>query len=69
MICLIWAFFRLPETKGFSFSVLFANRVPARKFKWAVVDERIHTTVARQSTEKVDEKALEHEIPVARLDV
>lgn len=37
----IWAFFRLPETKGRSYEdldILFANRVPARKFKNYEVD-------------------------------
>ena len=36
LICLTWAFFRLPETGGFSFAeldILFANKVPTRKFK------------------------------------
>jgi hypothetical protein len=36
IICMIWTFFRLPETGGFSFAdldILFANRVPTRKFK------------------------------------
>lgn len=40
VICFTWAFFRLPETGGFSFAeldILFANRVPARKFKKAAV--------------------------------
>lgn len=37
----IWAFFRLPETKGRSFhelDVLFAKKVPARQFASYVVD-------------------------------
>jgi SP family general alpha glucoside:H+ symporter-like MFS transporter len=36
LICLTWTFFRLPETGGFSFAeldILFANKVPTRKFK------------------------------------
>lgn len=36
LIVLVWAFFRLPETKGRSFEqldVLFARKVPARRFK------------------------------------
>ncbi|WRT64889.1 uncharacterized protein IL334_001825 [Kwoniella shivajii] len=39
-VCMLWAFFRLPETSGRSFTeleILFANRVPARKFKHTVV--------------------------------
>jgi SP family general alpha glucoside:H+ symporter-like MFS transporter len=37
-----WSFFRLPETKDRAFhelDVMFADRVPARKFKTYVVDE------------------------------
>ncbi|ORY20871.1 trehalose transport-related protein [Naematelia encephala] len=36
LVCFTWAFFRLPETQGFSFAeldILFANKVSARKFK------------------------------------
>lgn len=38
----IWAYFRLPECKGRSYrelDILFARRVPARKFRLTVVDE------------------------------
>lgn len=37
----IWAFFRLPEVKGRTYEeldILFANRVPARKFATTTVD-------------------------------
>lgn len=37
----IWAYWRLPETKGRTFEeldILFAKRVPARKFKSYQVD-------------------------------
>jgi len=37
-LALIWAFFRLPETKGFTFAeldLLYENRVAARDFKKA----------------------------------
>lgn len=40
-LCLIWAFFRLPEPKGRSYAeldLLFEQKVSARKFKGAVVD-------------------------------
>ena len=40
-VMLVWGFFRLPETKGRSYDeldVLFAKKVPARKFKSTVVD-------------------------------
>lgn len=39
-ILLVWSYFRLPETRGRSFDeldILFAKRVPARKFKDYVV--------------------------------
>lgn len=45
----VWAFFRLPETKGRSFEeldVLFANEVPARKFKQQCVDAYNEQTLA-----------------------
>ncbi|OCF40903.1 hypothetical protein I317_05261 [Kwoniella heveanensis CBS 569] len=41
-VCFLWAFFRLPETSGRSFGeldILFANKVPARKFKHTVVKD------------------------------
>ncbi|MCJ1256302.1 hypothetical protein MMC24_004123 [Lignoscripta atroalba] len=41
LLTFIWAFFRLPETKGRSFEdldMLFAEKVPARKFKTYHVD-------------------------------
>lgn len=45
----IWAFFRLPETGGFSYAeleILFANRVPARKF----TETRIHDEAVQGNT-------------------
>lgn len=41
LLTFTWAFFRLPETKGRTFEeldILFADRVPTRKFKKHVVD-------------------------------
>lgn len=41
ILCVIWTYFRMPECKGRTYEeldLLFANRVPARKFKTAVVD-------------------------------
>lgn len=41
LICISWAFFRLPEPSGRTYGeldVLFERRVPARKFKTATVD-------------------------------
>ncbi|KAK5138073.1 hypothetical protein LTR08_005871 [Meristemomyces frigidus] len=40
-LCLVWTYYRLPEPKGRTYAeldVLFEQRVPARKFKDAVVD-------------------------------
>ncbi|GAA5871436.1 hypothetical protein JCM16303_000755 [Sporobolomyces ruberrimus] len=41
LLCIAWCFFRLPETKGRTYaelSVLFDDRVPARKFSTTAVD-------------------------------
>jgi SP family general alpha glucoside:H+ symporter-like MFS transporter len=41
LICFVWSWFRLPETKDRSFEeldILFARKVPARKFAAYVVD-------------------------------
>lgn len=35
-LCLLWAFFRLPESKNFTYAeldLLYERKVPARKFK------------------------------------
>lgn len=40
-LCLIWAYFRLPEAKGRTYGeldILFEQGVPARRFRQAVVD-------------------------------
>ncbi|PYH95632.1 general substrate transporter [Aspergillus ellipticus CBS 707.79] len=42
LLCNIWCWFRLPETKDRSFGeidLLFENGVPARKFKYSTVDQ------------------------------
>ncbi|KAB5523173.1 putative MFS alpha-glucoside transporter [Coniochaeta sp. 2T2.1] len=42
LLCNIWCWFRLPETKDRTFGeidILFDNRVPARKFKYTKVDQ------------------------------
>lgn len=45
MLVTTWAYFRLPETGGFSYAeldILFANRVPARKFTKVIIrDEAV----------------------------
>ncbi|TVY63982.1 General alpha-glucoside permease [Fusarium oxysporum f. sp. cubense] len=55
-LCLLWCFFRLPESKGRSFGeldMLFEQRVPARKFKTTSVDEFAHSAVHQKT---LDEK-------------
>lgn len=52
LCCIIWCFFRLPETKDRPFGeidLLFENRVPARKFKTTKVDRKL--LLARQCIE------------------
>ncbi|KAI8716196.1 MFS domain-containing protein [Fusarium sp. LHS14.1] len=42
LLCFIWCWFRLPETKDRTFGeidILFENKVPARKFKYTKVDQ------------------------------
>jgi len=43
MLCIIWCYFRLPETKDRTFGeidLLFEHKVPARKWKSTKVDRR-----------------------------
>jgi len=53
----VWAFFRLPETRGRTFEeldVLFAKRVPAREFAYydvSEIDGRDVSEVARKVSE------------------
>ncbi|OKL57255.1 hypothetical protein UA08_07421 [Talaromyces atroroseus] len=45
LLCNIWCWFRLPETKDRTFGeidLLFENNVPARKFKYTKVDQFTH---------------------------
>jgi MFS transporter, SP family, general alpha glucoside:H+ symporter len=60
LLVAIWAYFRLPETKGRSFEeidMLFNNGVPARKFKTYEVDayneQMVQETVARRQSSAV----------------
>lgn len=44
LLCNIWCWFRLPETKDRTFGeidVLFDNKIPARKFKYTKVDRKL----------------------------
>ncbi|KAL4972414.1 major facilitator superfamily domain-containing protein [Aspergillus desertorum] len=56
LLCNIWCWFRLPETKDRTFGeidLLFTNRVPARKFKSTHVDQFAHggNYVSKQEVE------------------
>ena len=51
LLCNIWCWFRLPETKNRSFGeidILFENRVPARKFKYTQVDREYDFVLSQQ---------------------
>ncbi|KAH8897920.1 putative MFS alpha-glucoside transporter [Thozetella sp. PMI_491] len=55
LLCNIWCWFRLPETKDRTFGeidLLFDNHIPARKFKHTKVEQFVH-----QSEYEVKEKA------------
>lgn len=57
LLMFVWAFFRLPEARGRTYEeldILFARKVPARKFSSTHVD-----AYAQGETEKVAEKATE----------
>lgn len=55
LVCLIWAFFRLPETKGRTFNeidVLFAKKVGARKFaSYNIQFEEVEEVIAENKLE------------------
>ncbi|KFY32056.1 hypothetical protein V493_00555 [Pseudogymnoascus sp. VKM F-4281 (FW-2241)] len=58
ILCNIWCWFRLPETKDRSFGeidLLFDNKVPARKFKYTKVDQ-----FARPNDYETKAAAVEH---------
>ncbi|KAL1893347.1 hypothetical protein Sste5346_006525 [Sporothrix stenoceras] len=63
LLCLIWCWFRLPETKDRTFGeidILFENKVPARKFKYTKVDQFAHQGEINEKSgavEHVDEVA------------
>jgi SP family general alpha glucoside:H+ symporter-like MFS transporter len=75
VVCTTWCFFRLPETGGFSFAeldILFANRVPARKFRHVVIHDEMAET-KQPHEEFVEDKATTQQVahleeaPVASL--
>ncbi|KAM6517497.1 hypothetical protein FSOLCH5_008460 [Fusarium solani] len=58
LLCFIWCWFRLPETKDRTFGeidILFENKVPARKFKYTKVDQ------FAQHSDYVFQEKVEHE--------
>ncbi|CAH0003828.1 unnamed protein product [Clonostachys byssicola] len=58
ILCNIWCWFRLPETKDRSFGeidLLFDNRVPARRFKHTNVDQFNQNNNASEKVEEVGE--------------
>ncbi|ORX35415.1 general substrate transporter [Kockovaella imperatae] len=57
LLCLVWCYFRLPETKDRSFGeidILFENKVPARKFKSTVADQFAHSEAAIEKTMEME---------------
>jgi SP family general alpha glucoside:H+ symporter-like MFS transporter len=58
-LCLIWCFFRLPESKGRTFGeldLLFEHKVSARKFKSTAVDEFAHVHLLEKQQIENNEK-------------
>ncbi|KAK2596063.1 hypothetical protein N8I77_013571 [Diaporthe amygdali] len=59
LLCNIWCWFRLPETKDRTFGeidLMFDNRVPARKFKYTTVDQFAVGTSGKSIAGSVSEK-------------
>jgi SP family general alpha glucoside:H+ symporter-like MFS transporter len=59
LLCVLWGFFRLPETGGFTFAeldILFANKVPSRRFKRVVVRDALAEETSSESAERIKEK-------------
>ncbi|OCF32333.1 MFS transporter, SP family, general alpha glucoside:H+ symporter [Kwoniella heveanensis CBS 569] len=59
-VCLVWAFFRLPEARGRTYGeldVLFENKVSARKFSSTDVDQFAgHSTTPEIAADEVEDK-------------
>ncbi|KAK4064169.1 uncharacterized protein Triagg1_9148 [Trichoderma aggressivum f. europaeum] len=56
LLCLIWCWFRLPETKDRTFGeidLLFDNHVPARKFKHTKVNQFAHQSEYREKADVI----------------
>lgn len=63
MLCNIWCWFRLPETKDRTFGeleVLFENRVPARKFKTTKADQFAQISDPRFAEFAAEKQELAH---------
>lgn len=59
LLCNIWCWFRLPETKGRTFGeidLMFDNHVPARKFKYTTVDQFAVDTSSKSAAGSISEK-------------
>ncbi|CAN8097448.1 unnamed protein product [Discula destructiva] len=59
LLCNIWCWFRLPETKDRTFGeidLLFDNHVPARKFKYTTVDQFAVNGTAKSPVGSLSEK-------------
>ncbi|KAG8159153.1 hypothetical protein KVR01_010814 [Diaporthe batatas] len=59
LLCNIWCWFRLPETKGRTFGeidLMFDNHVPARKFKYTTVDQFAVDTSAKSVAGSISDK-------------
>ncbi|RSH89194.1 hypothetical protein EHS25_002306 [Saitozyma podzolica] len=59
LLCLIWCWFRLPETKDRTFGeidILFENKIPARKFKYTKADQFVQNDDQRLEEAKGERK-------------
>lgn len=57
LFCITWAFFRLPETGGRTYgelTILFENKISARKFKTTKVDQFRSSSVVVQQNALTD---------------
>ncbi|WWC63759.1 uncharacterized protein I303_106364 [Kwoniella dejecticola CBS 10117] len=63
LLCNIWCWFRLPETKGRAFGeidILFENHVPARKFKYTKADQFAQSAEEVQRVESSKKAEIQH---------
>ncbi|KEF63625.1 MFS transporter, SP family, general alpha glucoside:H+ symporter [Exophiala aquamarina CBS 119918] len=63
LLCIIWCFFRLPETKDRTFGeidLLFEHKVPARKWKSTKVDQFAHGAIFDAKAEGAGQGATYH---------